>query len=135
LKGLVYSIKLKLEFAILGKLVKFVGSSKSLASDAPHRDSIGFCSTDRKSGTYDRGMNVSDFVDLSKVQTNVTHPSRQTSDSCISPRRRSSRIDSRDLDLARFRHADGICTLEEDSSDDASQSSRPHKEDIENSPG
>lgn len=117
LKGIVYSIKLKLEFAILGKLVKFVGGSK--AGQDMRKTSVGFITTDRDMGKEEQEMNISDFVDLDRVSTDVTHPSRshRHSDSLPS-RRKSSRVPGMDLDysLARFQHIEDVSTLREGSS-------------------
>ncbi|KAF7196021.1 hypothetical protein HII31_02647 [Pseudocercospora fuligena] len=129
LKGVIYSIKLKLEFAILSKLVKFVGSSS--AKPAPQQDmrkaSIGFVTTD---GKTDREMNIQDFVDLHRISTDITHPSQshRYSDSMAS-RRRSARHPSGnlELDLARFEHIEDVSTLGEASSR-SSRSPDPHGE-------
>lgn len=119
LKGVIYSIKLKLEFAILGKLVRFVGGTKP--GDDLRKVSIGFVTTDRRTSAQEREMNISDFVDLSRVQTDVTHPS-QASDTVVS-RRKSSRISGMDLqyDMARFQHIEDISTLPEGSSTNTSR--------------
>ncbi|KAK5114049.1 hypothetical protein LTR85_010355 [Meristemomyces frigidus] len=113
LKGVIYSIKLKLEFAILGKLVKFVGGRPSEDS---RRASVGFMTTDRKTSAQEREMNISDFVDLSRVRSDLTQPS-QPSDS-VAERRKSSRLTGMDFqyDMARFQHIENISTLQEDSS-------------------
>ncbi|KXT09958.1 hypothetical protein AC579_10269 [Pseudocercospora musae] len=118
LKGVIYSIKLKLEFAILSKLVKFVRSSS--VPPAPQQDmrkaSIGFVTTH---GEPDRHMNIQDFVDLHRISTDITHPpqSRTCSDSMAS-RRRSARHPSAnlELDLARFEHIEDVSSLGEVSS-------------------
>ncbi|KAK3115196.1 hypothetical protein LTR53_005700 [Teratosphaeriaceae sp. CCFEE 6253] len=117
LKGIIYSIKLKLEFAILSKLVKFVGGSQPEPVEDSRKASVGFFATDQKSNgqDHDTSMNVSEFVDLSRVKTDVTHPSR-ISNSSMS-RRRHSRINSSEIDytIARFEHTDDISDLVEDS--------------------
>ncbi|KAK4539593.1 hypothetical protein LTR36_010529 [Oleoguttula mirabilis] len=120
LKGVIYSIKLKLEFAILGKLVKFVGGARP--GQGPRQASVGFLTTDRKTNAQEREMNISDFVDLSRVRSDLTHPSR-ASDSVPSPRK-SSRLAGMDsqYDMARFQHIEDISTLQEGSS---TNSSRP----------
>lgn len=120
LKGIVYSIKLKLEFAILGKLVKFVGGSKP--GQDFRKSSVGFITTtDQQTSKEEQEMNVQDFVDLDRVSTDVTHPSRshRHSDSLPS-RRKSSRATGMDLEynLARFQHIEDVSTLQEGSSRD-----------------
>ncbi|KAF2159033.1 hypothetical protein M409DRAFT_30451 [Zasmidium cellare ATCC 36951] len=120
LKGIVYSIKLKLEFAILSKLVKFVGGSKP--GQDMRKSSVGFITADREMGKDEQDMNIQDFVDLDRVSTDVTHPSRshRHSDSLPS-RRKSSRVAGMDLDytLARFQHVEDVSTLREGSSRDS----------------
>ncbi|KAK5674275.1 hypothetical protein LTS10_013013 [Elasticomyces elasticus] len=121
LKGVIYSIKLKLEFAILGKLVKFVGATRSDLDSEPRNTSVGFVVAEAKAKVVEDEMNISEFVDLSRVGTDLTHPS-QPSDS--TSRRRRSRINSSELDynLARFEHVEDISELIEESS---ISSSRP----------
>ncbi|WPG99046.1 Hypothetical protein R9X50_00185100 [Acrodontium crateriforme] len=108
LKGVIYSIKLKLEFAILGKLVKFVGAPKAISSPFPSE----------KESPDTNMNNVHDFVDLSRVRSDMTH-----AESVPSKRRHSNRSPQSDLDydIARFQHFEDIETLNEDI---VSQSSR-----------
>ena len=126
LKGVIYSIKLKLEFAILGKLVKFVGGTRP-DSDM-RKASIGFVTTNqdlKKEGAGDLSdMNISEFVDLNRVHTDVTHPSRP-SDSMAS-RRKSTRPAGIDFeyDFARFQHIEDVTTLGENSSSTSSSALR-----------
>ncbi|OCT54455.1 integral membrane protein [Cladophialophora carrionii] len=93
-----YSIKLKLEFAILGKLVHFVGGRKS--SLPLTRD------LKRHPSALNGESDISDFVDLTKINTDVTRTSQ--------PKRSStrSRADARDLDLdleiARLEHVETL---------------------------
>ena len=72
LKGVVYSIKLKLEFAILGRLVDVTGGSRSSIKSTYNANSnvVADPSLDIS--------DVSDFVDLSKHVSNTqsTGPSR-----------------------------------------------------------
>jgi len=87
-----YSIKLKLEFAILGKLVKFVGGPRQ----SVHRSSVTFSDTEKRNSSARGGVeerNISDFVDLTKIKTDVTRTSQ--------PNRRSTstRADGHDFDL------------------------------------
>jgi len=117
LKGYIYSIKLKLEYAILGRLVNFVGGSQT--EDTVRKQSIGFVTAYQKAETHaiDQEMDIRDFVDLSRVQTDLTHPS-QARDSMKS-RRKSSRFSSRlhgadlEYDFARFQHVGDIFTLDD----------------------
>ncbi|KAI7027111.1 hypothetical protein D0867_00350 [Hortaea werneckii] len=123
LKGIVYSIKLKLEYAILGKLVNFVGGRPG---DEFRKTSIGFEPTDsgeKRASRENWDMSVNDFVDLSRIRTDVTHPTSQPSTSSNS-RRRSSRVASCDFqyDLARFQHVEDISTLHEGGSTSSSRS-------------
>ncbi|KAI3400727.1 hypothetical protein diail_1936 [Diaporthe ilicicola] len=104
LKGVVYSIKLKLEFAILGKLVSFVGGGQRPGGGGfvdhhqgggsgeydPRKYSVGFVSTatstacrkrrDRREEADEVMLgnmdHISEFVDLDKVAGDVTRPSR-----------------------------------------------------------
>lgn len=113
-KGVIYSIKLKLEFAILGKLVKFVSGNK--LDDLGRRASVGFVPTEKSSSTNypDSTMNVTDFVDLSRVRTDVTDPSRESGD--MRSRRRSRISSQTEYNIARFQHVEDISTLNEGSS-------------------
>ena len=114
-KGVLYSIKLKLEFAILGKLVNFVGGNR--ADSVPRSGSVGFVSTNGDKG--DKGaatgisqdMNLDEFVDLSKVDTDNTHPSMPSE--VAQSRRKNARLRGMDFefDFARFEHADTATVL------------------------
>lgn len=117
-KGVIYSIKLKLEFAILGKLVNFVGGSRP--DEEMRKSSVGFVNPDRKAGAIDQDMNIDEFVDLRKVHTDVTHPSRP-SDSAPS-RRKSTRPQGMDFeyDFARFEHVEDVTSLAESSTSSSS---------------
>jgi hypothetical protein len=91
-KGVVYSIKLKLEFAVLGKLVNFVTSNQSRP-------------TRKLSVAFDNGKDldheVQEFVDPSRSPSDVTHATL--------PGRRKSRGDvtPSDTSLANFEHIEG----------------------------
>ena len=110
-KGFLYSVKLKLEFAILSKLVKFVGRGGSEANQQ-RTDSLAYVDDDDEksiekrtgSSTALRQNDVSDFVDLSRTKTDVTHASPQPS---FGGRRSSARqrIDDFDYDLAQLEHS------------------------------
>jgi hypothetical protein len=94
-----YSIKLKLEFAILGKLVHFVGGRRKASLPVTRNEK-------RNSSALNGESNVSEFVDLTKLNTDVTRTSQ--------PKRSStrSRADARDLDLdleiARLEHVETL---------------------------
>ncbi len=113
-KGVLYSIKLKLEFAILGKLVNFVGAG-TRGDSVARRASVGFVSTNGDKGAatgMSQDMNLDEFVDLAKVQTDNTHPSRM-SESVQSQRRKNPRVRGMDyeFDFARFEHEDTATVL------------------------
>ncbi|KFZ18705.1 hypothetical protein V501_01062 [Pseudogymnoascus sp. VKM F-4519 (FW-2642)] len=107
-KAMVYSIKLKLEFAVLGKLVHIANRH----SWNPELDNRTSSSTD-----------VSDFVDMSKLTGNVTHATAlarptdkniaqrniNSNDLSVNSQRRNIHPD--DLKIAMFEHSIG--TLDE----------------------
>jgi hypothetical protein len=90
-KGFVYSIKLKLEFAVLGKLVRFVTSNQSQP-------------TRKQSVAFDNGKNldheVQEFVDPSRSLSDVTRATL--------PGSKKSRgdVSASDLSLANFEHVE-----------------------------
>ena len=88
-QGVVYSIKLKLEFAVLGKLVLFISQT------GPARS---------QSVAFDSGKNlddeVQDFVDTSRSPSNITHAAPLTR-----PKKKTrADVDGSDLSLAHFEH-------------------------------
>jgi hypothetical protein len=113
-KGFIYSVKLKLEFAILSKLVQFVGKAGSEATarraeslpyikdDESDEKTAGSSTAVRAPGTSD----VSDFVDLSRVKTDVTHasPARSIGGNRASINRQ--RISDFDYDLYQLEHSE-----------------------------
>ena len=114
-KGVLYSIKLKLEFAILGKLVNFVGGNR--AESIQRQGSVGFVDTssDKKSTGLSQDMNLDEFVDFTRLHTDVSHPSRPSES--VQSRRKSARhrgMDS-EFDFARFEHEDTATVLPGDS--------------------
>lgn len=130
LKGVVYSIKLKLELAVLGKLVKLVSSTQpNSRQDSPAKGSVGFVvpSTSphgsRKKATTDdsegelRDMDISEFVDLSRLSQDVNHPSHATTDPSQYRLSRESgqetAIEKGDYELARFEHVEDIRTWQD----------------------
>lgn len=111
LKGVIYSIKLKLEFAILSKLVNFVGGKAPEGQDQ-RKSSVAFVTTNSKGrGSEDEEINVADFVNLDRVESDVSHATLAPS------RRKSSRpyVSNSDYDLARFEHIEDISRLGESS--------------------
>ncbi|KAJ5944733.1 hypothetical protein N7516_004901 [Penicillium verrucosum] len=80
LKGVVYSIKLKLEFAVLGKLIHLVHNHVW------------------KPESFSAPRDLPDFVDATRVTSDVTH----ASPSVI--HRRPSRMDVDDISIAMFEH-------------------------------
>jgi len=90
-KGVCYSIKLKLEFAILSRLVKFV-------EGADH--SIGFITTERSPKKED-GEDVTDFVDVTKAGADVTHASDRSKTNSSRPG-----VDEIDVECARFEYVE-----------------------------
>ena len=110
-KGFLYSVKLKLEFAILSKLVQFVGKS---GSDAGRRReaSLAYIETneqdqdEKKIASFGRHQynDVSEFVDLRRVKTDLTHAS-STGRRCSVNRHGVTDLD---LDLARLEHVESV---------------------------
>lgn len=94
LKGVVYSVKLKLEFAVLGKLVQIVRSNSNSSDRQGSVNRQGTATgieleklptarsgsgngsargTARRSSTIGRAQNFPDFVDPDRVSCDVTH--------------------------------------------------------------
>lgn len=136
LKGVVYGIKLKLEFAILGKLVRFVcGGRPSLDQGAvglkydSRKTSVGFVSTttamscrqkrDRRVEDEEVMLgdmdHISEFVDLERVDEDVTRPSRSTDFLSGSRGRHWIGPGYDEYDFARFQHVEDITTLRDSS--------------------
>ena len=91
-KGVVYSVKLKLEFAVLGKLVNFVTGNQSRPA---RKQSVAF------DNGKDLDHEVQEFVDPSRSPSDITHatqPGRKKSKGDVSPS---------DLSLANFEHVEG----------------------------
>lgn len=131
-KGVVYSIKLKLEFAILGKLVSFAIGQRP-GSEGARATSIGFVGeAGEKRGSRGRGgsdglndMNVADFVDLNRMSTNITHPSTSPTQEGAT-RRKSHRIShNSDYNMARFQHVEDVSSLGDSDSRVSSRAASP----------
>jgi hypothetical protein len=90
IKGLCYSIKLKLEFAILSQLVNFVGgrADRSLPFIREERES-------RRKGSDDE---VTNFVNVSRIEMDVKHALR--------PSNKNTRVSDIDIECARFEHVE-----------------------------
>lgn len=133
-KGIVYSIKLKLEFAILGKLVKFVrgssGASHSYSYDGTggenRMSSVGFVQTNGKNTSIDNNLDPAEFVDLSRLHTGHTYPSADRSDSMRTSLQKRKGPHGMDFeyDFARFEHVEDVTTLESSSSAESSRERR-----------
>ena len=118
-KGFLYSLKLKLEFAILSKLVKFVGRGDSGGAQRRGLGSIAYIgendlgppTTEKSSGLSTSHQNnehdVSDFVDLSRTRTDYTHATP------VSARRNSPRhgVTDFDMDMARLEHVETVSSV------------------------
>jgi hypothetical protein len=92
LKGVVYSIKLKLEFAVLGKLVHFLTGNQSRPT---RKQSVAF------NNSKNLDHEVQEFVDPSRSPSDVTRATL--------PGRKKSRGDASasDLSLANFERVEG----------------------------
>ncbi|KUI69155.1 hypothetical protein VM1G_04754 [Cytospora mali] len=131
LKGVVYGIKLKLEFAILGKLVRFVGGGRPSFDVGPgtyydpRKNSVGFvsavtattCRKKRDRGAEDDEVvlgdmdHISEFVDLERVGEDITRPSRSRDSRSGSRGRRWIGLNHREHDFARFQHVEDVTKL------------------------
>jgi len=103
-KSVIYSIKLKLEFAVLGQLVKIVGGDKI---DSARQESKWIEETDKGAAvapTMSISHDVPDFVDTHRISTDITHAQEPRA-------RKSLRKSSEEVDLARFEHLDNVTTL------------------------
>jgi hypothetical protein len=131
-KGVIYSIKLKLEFAILGKLVGFAIGQRPGTADG-RATSIGFVGEPaEKRSSCGRGgsdqtneIDISDFVNLNRVSTNHTHPSGSMSQDGSSKRKASRISNMADYNMARFRHVEDVSSLAESDSAVSSRAASP----------
>ncbi|KFZ09539.1 hypothetical protein V502_08682 [Pseudogymnoascus sp. VKM F-4520 (FW-2644)] len=97
LKGMIYSIKLKLEFAVLGKLVHIVNRHGSKPESHPEGD-----------------MDVSDFVDSSQITSDITRADNTPMRQHHPP---PPHMRPEDVSIAMFEHSDrNQHMLDEDSS-------------------
>lgn len=131
LKGFVYSVKLKLELAVLGKLVKLVGGSRSNSERSSHGDlfkgSVGFVRSTkpprarRKRALADEtdeslcDMDIEEFVDLTRYSRDVTRPAPPTNESPRgydrTPSRSRTVTEAEEYEFARFEHVEDARTL------------------------
>ncbi|KAK7737371.1 hypothetical protein SLS53_006675 [Cytospora paraplurivora] len=132
LKGVVYGIKSKLEFIILGKLVRFVsGGRPSIDQSAsgmhhgPRNGSVGFMSTttattcrrkrdrrvEREEDFLGDMDHISEFVNLERVASDVTRPGRSTGYRSADTGRRWMGFHHDEHDFARFEHVEDVTTL------------------------
>jgi hypothetical protein len=94
MKGVCYSIKLKLEFAILSRLVKLVRGA----------DRPVFFLDSKRSGRSNVDEDVADFVDTTRTVTDVTRTQRG----------KNSRVEDIDIECARFEHVESARWRRED---------------------
>lgn len=135
LKGFVYSIKLKLELAVLGKLVKLVGGSRSESeqSSCPaHRTPFGFvrpsnpsrgrknkrASAEDTDESLSDMTDISEFVDLTRLNHDVTYASEAIMESSSPSRamlegRHRTEAEAEQYKFARFEHVEDVKTLQE----------------------
>lgn len=133
LKGTIYSIKLKLEFAVLGKLINFVGrpGTSTAIEERWRRASVAYMGSDGEAPDEKRdghdtamttqfdpgGMDLNGIVDLTKVKTHLSHGDTYDSAGCNmatagmgNGRKRRNTVRSTrgftedDVDIARFEH-------------------------------
>lgn len=141
LKGVVYSIKLKLELAVLGKLVKLVGSSRSGSQQSSSLATVTFGFVAHPSAAGSRGrrkkrtladeedegaeadqralrdMDITEFVDLSRAGHDGTYGPEALCELSPSLRalggRRMTETEAEDYEFARFEHVEDVRTLRE----------------------
>ncbi|RAH49174.1 uncharacterized protein BO95DRAFT_439913 [Aspergillus brunneoviolaceus CBS 621.78] len=130
IKGVIYSVKLKLEFAVLGKLVLLVRGhhvwkcDSALAVSSPPPPPTAVDEQQPPTITTGRGgatiPEYPDFVDATRVTSDLTHPGTHAP---IATRRRSHPwMDSEDVSIAMFEHA--TCTTTRSSTTRRSLSGR-----------
>ncbi|GIK02472.1 hypothetical protein Aspvir_006528 [Aspergillus viridinutans] len=106
LKGVIYSIKLKLEFAVLGKLVYLVHNhvwkSDPIGTDNCHLHHHHHHTTSYSHPEYQ----YPDFVDATRVTSDLTHAKPPASASPAARRRSHPWMDSDDISIAMFEHSE-----------------------------
>lgn len=108
LKGVIYSIKLKLEFAVLGKLVYLVHNHvwKSdpigvAGEDCHHQHYIN-----HTAGYSHPDYHYPDFVDATRITSDLTRAVPPASSSANARRRCHPWMDSDDISIAMFEHSE-----------------------------
>ncbi|GFN10470.1 hypothetical protein AtubIFM56815_001295 [Aspergillus tubingensis] len=113
IKPVIYSVKLKLEFAVLGKLVLLVRSTHNLTwkPDSPLYAAtspvtippqIPCRNGDIVNGNFNNNNDLPDFVDATRVPSDLNHAAAGAA-----PRRRPPpRMDSEELSIAMFEHSE-----------------------------
>ena len=112
IKPTLYSMKLKLEFAILSRLVQFVGGQgRQDSANTKRATSIAYVdSPDEKSAGSATGheqYDVSEFVDLSKTRSDTTYASPTYDRGHRSETHRPG-VTELDIDLARLEHSETV---------------------------
>lgn len=115
-KGFLYSVKLKLEFAILSKLVKFVGKSGSSTQrelSIPYLDNNELGppgSIQEKSSSSSAGHPMHpeavDVIDMTRVHSDLSYAS--TPKGRQSSIQRPGGVSEEEWDLAQFEHLDTL---------------------------
>ncbi|OJJ70527.1 hypothetical protein ASPBRDRAFT_44720 [Aspergillus brasiliensis CBS 101740] len=108
IKGVIYSVKLKLEFAVLGKLVLLVRSTHNLTwkPDSPLYAATAAVTIPPqipcRNGDLVNDNTLPDFVDATRVPSDLNHAA-----AAAAPRRRPPpRMDSDELSIAMFEHSE-----------------------------
>jgi hypothetical protein len=108
LKGIIYSVKLKLEFAVLGKLVKHVRNAQP--GENLLKTSVGFASSCYGGGGSEfkssHDLDPDEFVRLDRVDSTLSHPSR-----ALRPVARMASVGDSAWSLALFEHADRVSSF------------------------
>jgi hypothetical protein len=102
-KGVLYSIKLKLEFAILSRLVKFVlGAHRDINITSQGTSTFNHDSVNTTRGKGSNTENyIPEFVDVAKIANDVTHAS-PAPDSSLP----NAYMDDLHIEFARFEHVE-----------------------------
>ncbi|KAF9886920.1 hypothetical protein FE257_010661 [Aspergillus nanangensis] len=109
IKGVVYSVKLKLEFAVLGKLVHLVRSHQLWKAEStsyhhhPRQDHLRHRFPPIAAVTHPDPY--PEFVDASRVTSDLTHAAPPIAQNPASRRRSHPYMDSDDVDIAMFEHS------------------------------